>query len=151
MPENWLVIWRVDAISPTILPPQNPWNSVTIWGEVADARKVKRSVALAVSGVDGGSRVILVRRPMDDVEFPGMWGLPAASCHNGETPEQAAERVGVQKLGVALVLGGVLAQGEQQRPGYHLEMTLYQARLVASPSWSAPLLVSGWPQQVTPS
>ena len=86
-----------------------------------------------------------------------MWGLPAASCHNGETLEQAAERVGVQKLGVALVLGDVLAQGEQQRPGYHLEMTLYQARLVGRepsfpsenpeaghPTATGPTLYTGW-------
>ena len=97
---------------------------------------MKRSVALAVyavsgvSGGNGGSRVILVRRPVYDAEFPGMWGLPAASCRNGETPQQAAARVGVQKLGVPLALGDVLAQGEQTRPGYELKMTQFQARLV---------------------
>ncbi len=129
MMENWFGIWRVNAIPPTILPPPNRWNSVTIWGEVADAKRVKQSIALAVSGVNGGRRVILVQRPLDDAEFPGMWWLPAASCRHGETQEQAAQRVGVHKLGVPLVLGGVLAQGEQKRPGYQLKMTLFQARL----------------------
>ena len=98
-------------------------------GEVVDAQKVKRSVALAVFGGNGGSKVILVRRPIDDDDFPGMWGLPAASCRDAETPEQAAQRVGMHKLGVPLALGDVLAQGQQQRPSYLLKMTLFQAQL----------------------
>ena len=85
---------------------------------------------MAVSGVDGGSRVILARRPMDAVEFPGMWGLPAASCREDETPKQTAQRVGMHKLGMSLVLGDVLGHGEQIRPSYILKMTLYRARLV---------------------
>ena len=123
-------IWLVNARLATVLSSQNLWNSGTIWGEVVDAKRVKESVALAVSGGNAGSKVILVRRPADDAEFPGMWGLPAASCRNDESPEQAAQRVGMHKLGVSLTLGKVLAQGEQQRPSYLLKMTLFQARLV---------------------
>ena len=115
---------------PTVLSSQNLWNSGTILGEVVDAKRVKESVALAVSGGNGGSKVILVQRPVDDAEFPGMWGLPAASCRIDESPEQAAHRVGMHKLGVSLTLGIVLAKGEQQRPSYLLKMTLFQARLV---------------------
>ena len=96
---------------------------------MVDAQKVKRSVALAVFGGNGGSKVILVRRPIDDDDFPGMWGLPAASCRDAETPEQAAQRVGMHKLGVPLALGDVLAQGQQQRPSYLLKMTLFQAQV----------------------
>ena len=130
MPGRRMGIWLVNPGLATVLSSQNLRNSGTILGEVVDAKRVKQSVALAVTGRNDGSRVILVRRPVDDAEFPGMWGLPAASCRNGETPEQAAQRVGAHKLGVPVALGDVLAQGEQQRPGYLLSMTLFQARLV---------------------
>lgn len=127
MSSHVLILHRKHA---KVVSPQSPWNSGTILGEVLDAKTLKESVALAVFDSNGGNQVILVRRPLDDAEFPGMWGLPAASCRGGEKPEQAAQRVGVHKLGVSLVLEDVLAQGEQPRPGYLLKMTLFQARLV---------------------
>ncbi len=114
----------------TVVSPQSRWNSGTILGEVLDAKTLKESVALAVFDSNGGGKVIMVRRPLGDAEFPGMWGLPAASCRHDETPEQAAQRVGAGKLGVSLVLEDVLAQGQQPRTGYLLKMTLFRARLV---------------------
>ena len=100
---------------------------------MVEEKPVKQSVSLAVFSRETpeGSygRVILVRRPEHDGDFPGMWGLPAASCLPGETPEEAAQRVGVQKLGTGIEALEPLASGEQQRPGYTLKMTLYGARL----------------------
>ena len=101
---------------------------------MVDAKPVKQSIALAVTSEDadwgsGIGRVLLVRRPEDDNEFPGMWGLPAASCHPGETLLEAAERAGRQKLGAPVEVVTALATGVQQRPGYTLEMTLFHARL----------------------
>ena len=75
----------------------------------------KISVSLAIHRVGDNSRVLVVRRPDDDDEFPGMWGLPAASCRDGETLEEAAHRVGVDKLGVRLTLTRELASGVQER------------------------------------
>lgn len=57
-------------------------------------------------------------------------GFSAASCREDETPKQTAQRVGMHKLGVSLVLGDVLGHGEQIKPSYILKMTLYRARLV---------------------
>ena len=45
-------------------------------GAARGARGLKRSVSLVIE--DGG-RVLLVRRPDDDDDLPGVWGLPAAS------------------------------------------------------------------------
>ena len=105
------------------------------------AKPVKKSVSLAVSrsalsqsaehrdAADYASGVLLVLRPDDDQDFPGMWGLPAGSLGLGESLEQAAERVGRQKLGVALELGSPLGSGRQERPDYTLKMWLYPAVL----------------------
>jgi ADP-ribose pyrophosphatase YjhB (NUDIX family) len=58
---------------------------------------VKRSVSLVIDGPGG---VLLVRRPDDDESLPGVWGLPAASLHPGESERDAVERAGRDKLGV---------------------------------------------------
>ena len=94
---------------------------------------VKRSVALAVMNGDNPSQILLVQRPEDDQEFPGLWGLPAASLVLGETPERAARRIGWQKLGAKIRLGARVACGKQQRSQYTLEMCLYEATLNQSP------------------
>ena len=44
--------------------------------------------------------MLLVRRPDDDDELPGVWGLPAASLADDESPDDAVRRAGREKLGV---------------------------------------------------
>jgi len=89
----------------------------------------KRSVALAVRPQEDSSGVLLVRRPDDDDEFPGAWGLPAATCVSHETLEDAARRIGQDKLGVEVRLGKVIGSGVQDRDGYVIEMHLFEAWL----------------------
>ena len=50
--------------------------------------------------IEDGARVLLVRRPDDDADLPGVWGLPAASLAEDESPEEAVRRAGREKLGV---------------------------------------------------
>jgi ADP-ribose pyrophosphatase YjhB (NUDIX family) len=87
---------------------------------------VKRSVSLAIHSRAG--RVLLVQRPPDDEDLPLAWGLPAASLGPGEDWEAAVRRAGRDKLGLEVQPGGVLEAGELDRPGYRLEMRLYEAR-----------------------
>lgn len=89
----------------------------------------KRSVALAIRLQGDESGVLLVRRPMDDDEFPGAWGLPAATCVGSETLEEAARRIGEGKLGVEVRLGKVIGVGVQDRGDYVIEMHLFEASL----------------------
>ncbi len=89
----------------------------------------KRSVALAIRPQHDGSRVLLVRRPDDDDEFPGAWGLPAATCIGPETLEEAVLRIGQRKLGVEVRLGKVIGFGAQDRDDYVIEMHLFEAWL----------------------
>ena len=90
-------------------------------------KPVKHSVALVMSNRGDLDQILLVLRPEDDDEFPGMWGLPAASIKPGETLEDAVRRIGTQKLGVELNLGPQFGFGTQDRPGYILEMILLRA------------------------
>ena len=46
--------------------------------------------------------VLLVRRPDEDPDLPGVWGLPAVSLAPGESEEDGVRRAGRDKLGVEL-------------------------------------------------
>ena len=68
----------------------------------------KRSVALIIRN---GDRILTVRRPDDDEELPGIWGLPAGSFEGTETLEDVVVRIGRDKLGVELIPGKQLTSG----------------------------------------
>ena len=82
---------------------------------MTDRQPHKQAVALAIFHADDSDKVLQVRRPEHDEDFPGVWGLPAASCSSEETVEEAGLRVGLQKLGRPVRLGRRLAQGIQKR------------------------------------
>lgn len=90
----------------------------------------KRSVSVLVEGPHG-SRLLAVRRPEDDEELPGAWGLPAASLRGDEGWAEAAARIGPEKLGVDLDVGEVLREGEAAREAYRLRMRLFGASIAA--------------------
>jgi ADP-ribose pyrophosphatase YjhB (NUDIX family) len=54
-------------------------------------------VSLIIERPEG---LLLVRRPDDDEDLPGGWGLPAATLADGESEEDAVRRAGRDKLGV---------------------------------------------------
>lgn len=90
---------------------------------------VQRAVALVVHCPDDAGLLLAVRRPDDDADLPGLWGLPAATLRDDETAAAAARRIGQTKLGVDLEPGEVAAEGTQQHPDYLLDMALLKATL----------------------
>jgi 8-oxo-dGTP pyrophosphatase MutT (NUDIX family) len=87
----------------------------------------KRSVSLVIDGPEG---LLLVRRPADDADLPGVWGLPAATCAEGESEQAAVRRAGREKLGVDV---------EPLRPiGSDGPMTDWAARIVSGEPPSVP-------------
>ena len=94
-------------------------------------KNVKRSIAVVIygEGRDGVRTVLAVRRPPDDVDLPGIWGLPAASLREGEDWKAAVLRAGSDKLGVRLALVGELGEGTLERPGHLLHMRLVEAQI----------------------
>ena len=105
-----------------------------MWGHALHARTpVKRAVALAIPRPADPSQVLVVLRPDDDEDLPGIWGLPAASLRPGETEEQGAVRVGQQKLALAVRLGRRLSQGAQVRGSETLTMSVFQASISGEP------------------
>jgi len=101
----------------------------------------RHAVAVAVRREDG--LLLAVRRPDEPgEELPGVWGLPATTLHEGESPEDGVRRIGREKLGVELTPVRAIGEGEQARPSgegrkdYTLRMTLYEASLAGEPSAS---------------
>lgn len=90
----------------------------------------RRAVSVLVLGA-GGAELLAVRRPDDDEELPGLWGLPAVSLRPGEAWEDAARRAGREKLGVELTGLRSLEEGTVERPGGRLRMRLFGARIAA--------------------
>jgi len=62
-----------------------------------------RSVAIVIK--DDAARLLVVKRDVNDKDLPGVWGLPAATIRDDETPEQAAIRAARDKLGVTVRIG----------------------------------------------
>jgi len=101
-------------------------------------QELRNAVAIVVQCPDG--LVLAVKRPDEPgEELPGVWGLPATTLRDGESPEEGMRRIGREKLGVELTPTGALAEGEQQRPfgrgrkDYTLRMTVYEASMVGEP------------------
>ena len=107
---------------------------------------IKHSVAVMIKSED---RILSIRRPDDDDELPGIWGLPAGTCRSEETVEQVIRRIGREKLGVTLDPVRKVASGTQDRQAYRLEMDLWEASMHGKPTgcewkWSlVDLLVPG--------
>ena len=93
---------------------------------------VKHSVAVVVARDD---RVLSIRRPPDDDELPGIWGLPAGTARGAETVEDVIHRIGRDKLGVELTPIRKLSSGVQNRSKYRLEMELWEASMVGTPTF----------------
>ncbi|WP_420635126.1 DNA mismatch repair protein MutT [Candidatus Palauibacter sp.] len=85
----------------------------------------------APEATDRGPRWLTVRRPDDDPDLPGVWGLPAGSRAAGETDDALVRRIGREKLGVETADLGPLSDGCVDRDGYRLSMRLHAARLVS--------------------
>ena len=93
---------------------------------------VKHSVAVMIRD---GDRILAIRRPDDDDELPGIWGLPAGSCRGAEGIEDVIRRVGRAKLGVDLQPLRKVASGSQERPTYRLEMELWESAMKGTPTY----------------
>lgn len=102
-------------------------------------RPVRRSISIAVTSPARPGDVLVVRRPLDDPDLPGAWGLPAGSLRAGETWVDAVVRAGSEKLGVEVEVGRELRRSTLPRAAYTLEMALFEAAIVrGTPSVGQP-------------
>lgn len=79
---------------------------------------------------NGEGRILIVKRPDNDVDLPGMWGLPAGSVEDDETEHHAVIRSGRQKLGVELKIGRSLGSEEAQKEDSVFKLSEFEAKIV---------------------
>lgn len=61
-------------------------------------KEIKFAVAVALYNPNNSGEVLAVKRPESDDRLSGVWGLPAIVVEEGELPEDAVRRLGVEKL-----------------------------------------------------
>jgi 8-oxo-dGTP diphosphatase len=91
-------------------------------------KPLKQSISLVIEGPGG---ILLVRRPDDDEDLPGLWGLPAASQNQDESEEDAVRRAGRTKLGVEVRPLRPLGEAVGERPAYRIRMRDWAAEIVS--------------------
>lgn len=62
------------------------------------SKQTKYVVAVILKNKTNSDQFLVVKRPDDDPDLAGHWGLPAATMKPGELPEQAAKRICKEKL-----------------------------------------------------
>jgi len=63
------------------------------------SKQVKYTVAVVLIRKNYPQEFLVVKRPDDDPDLSGEWGLPAISLRPGELPEAGAKRACEEKLG----------------------------------------------------
>ncbi len=96
--------------------------------------------------IETSGRVLLVKRPLEDAELPGVWGLPACSLEAEERWRQAARRCARVKLGVRLKAVEPAGEGRQERSDYALHMRLFSAALAPGETPKVPQPGAGMTQ-----
>lgn len=91
---------------------------------------VEHAAFAVIRNPDNQSEVLVVKRPEDDEEIGGMWGLPATPIKAKEGVIEAVERVGSDKLGVELEVLSFIGRGMMDRGDYLLHGELYEATIV---------------------
>jgi len=84
------------------------------------SKQIKYVVAVALKMTQDSDEFLVVKRPDDDPDLGGHWGLPAASMKEGELPEQAAQRVCKEKLDCEAVAVRFMGLMHQKRNSYDI-------------------------------
>ncbi len=75
--------------------------------------------------------ILVVKRPEDDEDHPGIWGLPATSLDEGENWEDAVHRAAREKLGIQIKVVDKLSEGHQLREDFDITLRNYEVEIVS--------------------
>lgn len=89
----------------------------------------KEAVSLVI--IDKDNNFLAVKRPDNpNDDIAGVWGLPAVVLQEGESHEEAAKRIGRQKLGIEIEVGDKIGDSTHDRKTYVLHLTDYKAKIL---------------------
>jgi hypothetical protein len=95
------------------------------------AKPIKYVVAVILRDAQHPDRFLVVKRPSDDPDLRGHWGLPAVTLQAGELPENGAQRVCWEKLNCAAVPTRFIGTMFQKRNSYDICLMDIEMTLVA--------------------
>ena len=84
------------------------------------SKQVDYVVAAVIKNRNNPEEFLVVKRPDDDPDLRGSWGLPATTLKEGELPEDAAQRLCRDKLGCEAKPTRFLGLMFQRRNSYNL-------------------------------
>jgi ADP-ribose pyrophosphatase YjhB (NUDIX family) len=84
------------------------------------SKRVDYVVAIVLKNSQNPDEFLVVKRPPEDTDLAGCWGLPAITMNPGELPEQAAARVCLEKLSCEATPTRFLGIMFQKRNNYDL-------------------------------
>lgn len=96
-------------------------------------KPIKYVVSVVLKKADG-DEFLVVKRPDDDPDLGGAWGFPAAPMKLGELPEQAAQRICLEKLNCSASATRFLGIMYQKRNAY--DIFLMDIEMVVNPGQS---------------
>jgi len=83
-------------------------------------KPTKFAIAVALINPNNASEVLAVKRPANDDSLPNVWGLPAIVPKDGELPEDAVKRLGVEKLATEIEATSYIGIKRSDRNTYEL-------------------------------
>jgi A/G-specific adenine glycosylase len=93
------------------------------------ARRRPRPQSMVALVLRSGDGLLMVRRPQEGL-FGGLYDLPGGPKTQAESIEEAAARIGRERLGMEVSVGGVC--GKVEHTLTHLRVTLYLVNIQAS-------------------
>jgi 8-oxo-dGTP pyrophosphatase MutT (NUDIX family) len=93
-------------------------------------KPTKEAISFVLHHEEDPETFVVVQRPADDENLPNVWGLPAGSPHEKESPEDAVYRSAKEKLGIEVEIVSRIGEGTIERDAYFLHMQDYEVRLL---------------------
>lgn len=89
----------------------------------------RRVVSLVIFRDDNREELLSVKRPEDDGDRPGEWGLPSTTVREDEGWEDAVHRAAENKLGVEVNVEQLMSEGGQARDDYNITLRNYEVSI----------------------
>lgn len=92
---------------------------------------MKYAVFYVIKNPEDENKFVAIKRPKDDEDLPGVWGLPAGSIKEDESFEEACIRLAKNKLGVDVKILKFIGRGNIDRGEYILHGEEFLVEIVS--------------------
>lgn len=92
-------------------------------------KPTKFAIAAILMDSKDANEILAVKRPPNDESLPDVWGLPAVTVKDGELPEDAVRRLGVEKLSTKIEPISYIGIKRADREKYELILMDIKAEL----------------------